>query len=247
VGVADGSAGGAGGSPTGAAGTGALDPTGAAGTGAVDPTGAAGTGAVDPTGAAGTMGAAGTTGAAGTGAAGTGAAGAGAAGTTGAAGTGAKPDGGTPDVVAPPDPCNRATWTFTASVVCPTCGAAAQREPANAIDGNQATRYTSGIFQGSKGPETATLSFPSAVTLSGIRITSAGGDGPSLYRVDWSTDRTTFWTFEPAVTGPGTDDVTVTFPAPKTLLAFRITQLGLKTTNWWSIHELTVAGCKAAQ
>jgi hypothetical protein len=145
------------------------------------------------------------------------------------------------------DPCNRSTWTFTASVVCPTCGVASQREPANAIDGNQATRYTSGIAQGSKGAETVTLSFRSPVTLTGARIVSAGGDGPSIYRFDWSTDRATFWTFEPPVTGPGTDDVTVTFPAPKTLVALRVTQLGLKPIAWWSIHELTVAGCKAAQ
>lgn len=235
------------GTSTGVAGT-----SGAAG----DPTGAAGT-AVDPTGAAGSA----YPGGAGSGAAGTGAAGAGTAGTTGAAGTGA-PDAGAAgtgardagtasdraDVGVTPvvDPCNRATWTFTPSVVCATCGTPATREPANAIDGNPATRYTSGIGQGSKGAETATLAFPAAVTLSGIRIVTTGGDGPSIYRVDWSTDRATFWTFEPAATGPGGDDVTVTFPAPKSLVALRVTQLGLKPSNWWSIHELSVTGCKPA-
>src|SRR5262249_59220544 len=104
-------------------------------------------------------------------------------------------------------------------------------------DGNVDTRYTTGISQGSKGNESATLTFAAPATLGGITLVSKGGDGPSIYRVDWSTDGTTFWNFEPAVTGVGSDNMTVMFPAPKKVLGVRVTQLGIKATNWWSIHD----------
>jgi pilus assembly protein FimV len=246
---------------TGAAGAsgaaGAPATAGAAGTGAA--TGLAGHGGGAGTGAAGDPGAAGmgAAGAAGTNAAGAGVAGMGAAG-AGAAGTGAAGSNGAPDAstdagvvdanageVAPPvNPCARASWRFTPSIVCTCPGSpVSQKDPANAIDGNPDTRYTTGISQGSQGTETATLMFPAPVTLSGITLVSRGGDGPQIYRVDWSTDGTTFWTFEPAVTGLGSDNLTIPFPAPKKIRGVRVTQLGVKPTNWWSVHEIGVTGC----
>jgi hypothetical protein len=248
--------------PTGSAGT-IADPTGAAGAGG-DPTGAAGA-IVNPTGAAGMvadpMGAAGAAGMTVATAGSTGAAGAagatGAAGTTGAAGAvdaGAKDAGvpTNPEVTTPPpitDPCDHRTWVFTPSVVCTTTCATmadANKLPANAIDGNTATRYTTGITQGSKGPELAILTFPKPVTLSGINLFSKNGDGPIAYLVEFSLDGANFSFFNPNAAGAGSDNLTVTFPAPTKVLALRITQTGVKPTNWWSIHELTVMGCAAA-
>jgi F5/8 type C domain len=225
--------------------------SGAAGTTAAAGTsGTAGTGAAGTTAAAGTSGAgvAGTTGgAAGTGAAGTGAAGTAAAGTSGGAGTTSVPDAGVD--APPPNPCDHTTWTFVPSVVCTTtCAAMAvsQKDPANAIDGNPATRYTTGITQGSKGPETATLTFHSPVSITGVTLLSKGGDGPFMYQVDSSTDGVTFNAFVPPAVGAGSDTLTV--PFERTFMrAIRITQTGVKKTNWWSIHELTVIGCQAAQ
>jgi F5/8 type C domain/Collagen triple helix repeat (20 copies) len=248
--------------PTGTAGT---DPTGAAGT-APDPTGAAGSttppdpGAAGSAGDAGSSGAAGSTGDAGSsGAAGSaGAAGSsGAAGATGSAGTTGSTDAGasdSPEVTTPTpapitDPCDHRAWVFTPSVVCTTACAAmadAMKLPANAIDGNTATRYTTGITQGSKGPELAILTFPKPVTLTGINLVSKNGDGPISYLVEWSTDGANFSFFTPSAAGAGSDNLTVTFPAPTKALALRITQTGVKKTNWWSVHELTVAGCAAA-
>ena len=239
----------------GAAGTG-VDPAGAAGTG-VDPAGAAGATASDAgaTGAAGSSGAAGTTGAAGAGGtAGVGGAGtAGAGGSAGTAGAAGSRDAGaaTNPEVAPPvtDPCDHRTWTFVPSVVCTTTCAAmldGLKLPANAIDGDVNTRYTTGITQGSKGPEVAILTFRKAVTLTGINLLSKGGDGPLGYLVESSLDGANFTYFNPGAQGTGSDNLTVTFPAATKLLAVRITQTGVKKTNWWSIHELTVKGCAVA-
>jgi hypothetical protein len=202
--------------------------------------------------------AAGATGAAGTGAAGTGGAGtggsAGAAGATGAAGrTGAAgaaaTDAGAPEVVpVSTNPCDRANWTFVASVVC-TTGCASMTDsmklPPNAIDGDAATRYTTGIGQGSKGPEVVILNFAKPVTLTGINLLSKNGDGPVGYVVEHSLDGANFSYFGSGAAGVGSDNLTVTFPATR-MLALRITQTGVKPTNWWSIHELTVLGCVPA-
>ncbi len=175
------------------------------------------------------------------------------AGATGAAGAdaGANDTGvsATPEVAPPLDPCDHRTWTFTPSVVCTTACAAmpdATKLPANAIDGNTATRYTTGISQGSKGPEVVILTFPKAVTLKGINLVSKGGDGPLAYVVESSLDGANFSYFNPGAMGAGSDNLTVNFPAPTKLVALRITQTGMKPTNWWSIHELTVLGCAAA-
>ena len=244
----------------------AADPAGVAGVaGAADPTGAAGATA-DPSGAAGDPSAvAGAAGATTDPAGGAGATVdpsdvAGAAGATtsptGAAGSAAPVDAGVatnPDTAPPPppitDPCDHRTWSFTPSVVCTSaCAAMADtmKLPANAIDGNTATRYTTGITQGSKGPELAILAFPKPVKLSGINLFTKAGDGPLSYLVEYSLDGANFSYFAPGAMGAGSDNLTVTFPAATKLLALRITQTGVKKTNWWSIHELTVMGCAAA-
>jgi hypothetical protein len=245
--------------PTGAAGT-AAEPRGEAGAGgaAAAPTGAGGT-SVDPTGSGGAAGTgdAGTTGNADAGTQSAGGAGAtGAAGTTGTAGATGAAGAGDAGVsanpeAAPPitDPCDHRTWTFVPSVVCTTTCAAmldAVKLPANAIDGDVTTRYTTGITQGGKGPEVAILTFRKPVTLTGINLLSKNGDGPFGYLVESSLDGANFSYFNPGAQGVGSDNLTVMFPAATKLLAVRITQTGVKMTNWWSIHELTVKGCAPA-
>ena len=205
-------------------------------------------GAGDGASAAGAPGAAGATGGAGTGGS-AGAAGAtGAAGQTGAAGAAAT-DAGAPEVVpASTNPCDRASWTFVPSVVCTTACASmpdSMKLPANAIDGDAATRYTTGIGQGSNGPEVVILNFAKPVTLTGINLLSKNGDGPIGYVVEHSLDGANFLYFGSGAAGVGSDNLTVTFPATR-MLALRITQTGVKPSNWWSIHELTVLGCAPA-
>ena len=240
------------GGASGAAGA-ANDPDASGGAG--DPGAAAVGGSAGVLGGAGATGAAGTTGAAGaTGTAGaTGDAGTmGAAGATGAAGTVGGTDAGVeamPDAPVITNPCDHRTWTFTPSVICTTaCANMADsvKLPANAIDGDTTTRYTTGITQGSKGPEVVILTFPQNVSLTGLNLLSKNGDGPISYLVESSLDGANFSYFTPSAVGAGSDNLTVTFPAPTTLHAVRITQTGVKKTNWWSIWELTVKGCAVA-
>jgi hypothetical protein len=248
---------------TGDAGSNGTGTGGAIGGTAGDSSGTAGAGDPDDAGTAGTTGSAGAGEAGATGTAGatidpTGSAGAsgGSAGTSG--GSAGAADGGadahdagttTADAPVITDPCDHRTWTFTPSVVCTTvCVAMADgpKLPANAIDGDTTTRYTTGITQGSKGPEVAILSFPQTVTLTGLNLFTKSGDGPITYLVESSLDGANFSFFTPSAAGPGSDNLTVTFPAATKLRALRITQTGVKKTNWWSIHELTVLGCAAS-
>lgn len=142
--------------------------------------------------------------------------------------------------------CDRADWTFTPSALCDTAACtgipATQRDPAGAIDGDRSTRYTSGRYQGSAGPESVTLTFGHTVTLAGLNLfTSALGDGPASYEVEYATTGTNFVAFNPPVAGTGSDDLSISFPA-RAMNAVRVTQTGSKPW-WWSIHELTLLGC----
>ncbi len=250
-------------SPTGDAGSSGSGSAGTIGGTAGDSSGTAGVGDPDD---AGTAGATGSAGAGEAGAAGTAGATIDPTGSAGASGGSAGASGGsagavdggadahdagsttTPDAPVITDPCDHRTWTFTPSVVCTTaCAAMAdgQKLPANAIDGDTTTRYTTGITQGSKGPEVVILSFPQNVTLTGLNLFTKSGDGPIAYLVESSLDGANFSYFVPSAAGPGSDNLTVTFPAATKLRALRITQTGVKKTNWWSIHELTVKGCVA--
>jgi hypothetical protein len=214
--------------------------TGAAGSGAAG-SGAAGSSAAGSSGGGGSA-VGGTVGAAG--ATGTGTVGAG--GTTGSGGAGGIALGGTGGTVQPANPCERAAWTFTASVVCTTNCAGmsdAQKLSANAIDGDVNTRWTTGIKQGSAGAENVVLSFPTTVSLTGISLyAKATTDAPNMYHVEYATDGVTFQDFVPALAGPGTTTLLIPFPARTSLRAVRVTQTGT-WPHWWSINELTVVGC----
>jgi F5/8 type C domain len=223
---------GTGGDPTGAGGTG--DTTGAAGAGIAGSTAAGGT-----AGSGGQAGSGGPAGAGGTHTGGTGGGHAGGSGGSAAGGT-----GGTP---APVSPCNRTSWTFTPSVVCTTnCAgmADAQRLPSNAIDGDVNTRYTTGIKQGSAGPESVVLTFTAPVTISGVSLyAKATTDAPNMYKVEYSTDGATFMAFAPPLAGPGLTTLLIPF-AKTQLRAIRVTQTGV-WPHWWSVNEMTVVGCSA--
>jgi hypothetical protein len=145
------------------------------------------------------------------------------------------------------DGCQKNSWSLSVNTLCdtPECTGipASQEAPPYAIDGNSSTRYTTGRPQGSAGDETVILKFPHTVTISGVHlVTSSAGDGPSSYRLQYSTDGTIFSVFNPPASGQGADDLLISFPA-RTLKALQIVQTGNKIYNWWSIHEMTVVGC----
>jgi hypothetical protein len=147
------------------------------------------------------------------------------------------------------DACDHVTWTFVPNVLCdtPECVTlpANQKDPAGAIDGNLATRWTSGRSQSSGGVETVTVTFPASVTIRGISlVTTVADDGPAAYRVEHSDDGVTFSGFNPPVTGAGSDMLTIQFPVATTMRAVRVIQTGGKTRGW-SINELSTIGCSA--
>lgn len=150
--------------------------------------------------------------------------------------------------VPPINGCLNTSWNIAANTLCTTqmyCPemAAELKEPRFAIDGDMATRYTSGYRQGVMEPdETVTLSFARTVTISGLRLRTTNGDGIAAYRLEYSTNGTTFMVFTPSITGTGSDDLTIAFPATA-MRAIRIIQTSSKPMGWWSIHELTVLGC----
>jgi hypothetical protein len=144
------------------------------------------------------------------------------------------------------DPCVRRNWTFIPKFLCdtPACQdvPASAKNPFGAIDGMPDTRYTSGRMQGSAGPENVVLQLPRLASLTGLTLLTTSGDGPATYLVEYSLDGTTFQGFQPPVFGAGSETTAISFPTT-TMLAVRVTQTGVKTTNWWSINELNVVGC----
>jgi hypothetical protein len=152
-----------------------------------------------------------------------------------------------PAVVGGVDPCVRRNWTFIPKFVCDTAACQdvppSAKNPFGAIDGMPDTRYTSGRMQGSAGPENVVLQLPRLASLTGLTLLTTSGDGPATYLVEYSLDGTTFQGFQPPVFGAGSETTAIAFPST-TMLAVRVTQTGVKTTNWWSINELNVVGCE---
>ena len=174
------------------------------------------------------------------------------------------------------DACSNDTWTATATVVCNPLGADGQcggldqpapQTPAQAIDGDPTTRYTTGWHHVFTGKEEFTVAFPSSVTISGVSLDPGHyTDYPIAYALEFSTDGLTFVSFSPPITGQGTPDpnppinctygfngscaIAIPFP-PTAMKALKIKQIGYLENagpdeygNWWSIAELKTIACK---
>ncbi len=115
--------------------------------------------------------------------------------------------------------------------------------PANAIDGNLSTRYSSDADQASGMYFQVNLG--SAQTFNQIEMNSGGsaGDYARGYNVEVSANGTTFTS---VATGTGTSSPeTVTFTA-QTAQYIRVVLTAASTTSWWSIAEFTVFNGSAA-
>ena len=109
--------------------------------------------------------------------------------------------------------------------------------PANAIDGNLSTRFSSDADQASGMYFQVNLG--SSQTFNQIEMNSpnSAGDYARGYNVEVSSDGSTF-TSVATGTGSGTPEV-VTFTA-QTAQYIRVVLTAASTTNWWSIDEFTV-------
>jgi uncharacterized protein len=134
---------------------------------------------------------------------------------------------------APPSgdsPLNRSGWTLTAS--------SAQQEVANTIDGNIATRWSSGVKQAPG--MYFQVDFGKPQTFSRIELAvdeSQPLDYPRGYAVYASNDPANLGS--PIASGVGQKLTSISVPAT-TARYVRIVQTGTDATRYWSIYELNV-------
>mgnify|MGYP001160723178 CR=1 FL=1 len=115
--------------------------------------------------------------------------------------------------------------------------------PANAIDGNISTRFSSDAFQASGMYFQVNLG--SVQTFNQIELNSGGssGDYARGYNVEVSSDGSTFTS---VATGTGSSSPeTITFTA-QTAQYIRVVLTAASTTSWWSIAEFTAYSGNAA-
>jgi hypothetical protein len=112
-----------------------------------------------------------------------------------------------------------------------------------AVDGNPATRWSSGRAQ-SSASDAFTVGFGATVKISSLTINNSNdnsaNDFPASYALYGSTDGTSF-SGTPFATGSGSAGTfTMTF-SQQTLKAVKIQETGSSSTSWFSIGELSAA------
>jgi hypothetical protein len=133
-----------------------------------------------------------------------------------------------------PGSLDRLGWVATAS------SSASGNPPANAIDGDLSTRWSTGQQQTSG--QWFQLDMAGVNTVSGIVLAATGspGDYPRAYHVYLSLDGVNWGS--PVATGTGSSAVTTIQFAPQTARFIRVIQTGSVSGLWWSIHEVNVFG-----
>lgn len=106
----------------------------------------------------------------------------------------------------------------------------------NALDGNLNTRWSSGLPQVTG--QWIYIGLPRVTSISGIKLDagSSSGDYPAGFRVQ-TRDDTSDWVT--VATGTGSSQITTINFAARNARYIRV-ELTANSTNWWSIHELTV-------
>jgi hypothetical protein len=133
-------------------------------------------------------------------------------------------------------PLPRTGWTATASSI-PTDPCCTGNVPANTLDGNASTRWSTGLAQANG--QWIRLDMATAQTFNKI-VLDAGtstGDYPRGYQVFVSNDGTNWGSA--VATGNGTSAVTTITFATQTARYLRVVQTGT-ASSWWSIHEYNV-------
>ena len=130
-----------------------------------------------------------------------------------------------------PPPLSRTGWVASASV-------SGSDVPANALDGNASTRWSTGTAQ--VNGQWFQVDMLSSKTFAGITLdtTASSGDFPNAYQVFVSNDGTNWGSA--IATGSGSAMTTISF-ATQNARYIRVTQTG-SSGSWWSIHEFNVYG-----
>lgn len=126
---------------------------------------------------------------------------------------------------------SRSGWVVTASV---------GGSPANAIDGNLSTRWSTDSLQ--TNGQWFQVDLRSAKTIFKLVLdtTPSANDYPRGYVVNVSNDGSNWGT--PIATGAGFSAITTITFEPQTARYVRITQTGSASANYWSMHELNIYG-----
>jgi hypothetical protein len=125
---------------------------------------------------------------------------------------------------------DRTGWSITASA---TAGGAV----ANAVDGNPATRWSTGTTQ--TGGEFFRVDMGRVNTIYQIDLMTGGGDYPGTYKLELSVDGTNWGS--PITSGTGLSKITTLTFSPQAARYVRITQTGTLSA-WWSINEFNIYG-----
>jgi F5/8 type C domain len=124
---------------------------------------------------------------------------------------------------------NRSGWTATGS---PTEGA---NPVGQAFDGNASSRWATGKTP-QYGDEVFRLDLGQVIDVSGLELRAVGGDYPSAYLVEISTDDAGY---TQVAQGLGSDVTSIAFRRqPARYL--RIKQIGAGYEHWWGINEINV-------
>jgi Alpha-1,3-glucanase catalytic domain D1/Carbohydrate binding module (family 6)/F5/8 type C domain/Fibronectin type III domain len=132
-----------------------------------------------------------------------------------------------------PGTLNRLFWIASSS----TTGS---DSPANALDGNLATRWSTGTSQVPGQWFQVDMAAPALLNKLVLNCINSANDYPRGYQVNFSFDGIHWGT--PIATGTGTYGVTTITFAPRVARFVRITQTGTVNGTFWSIDEFNVFG-----
>ena len=126
---------------------------------------------------------------------------------------------------------DRTGWTATASN---TQGGS---NPANALDADLNTRWSSGLAQASGQWFKVDMGAQRAFDEIAINANTSTGDYPGAFNIETSNDNSA-WTLLKSATGSG-QNIVVHVPDQLTIRYIRLTLTSAKG-NWWSIHDFNV-------
>jgi fibronectin type 3 domain-containing protein len=127
-------------------------------------------------------------------------------------------------------------WSWTASASSSASGDA----PANAIDGDITTRWSTGASQTNGMWFLLDMNTPCTFDGLVLNAASSSGDYPRGYQVNVSNDGVNWGS--PVAAGSGSSALLNISFAPQTARFVRVTQTGSVSGLWWSIHEFNVLG-----
>ncbi len=135
-------------------------------------------------------------------------------------------------VIGVPGTYNRLVWAALSST-------AGSDSPANALDGDLTTRWSTGAFQTNGQWFEVDMGSTNTFNKIILNTVNSGGDYPRGYQVSVSNDGLNW---NPVTSGSGSSAITTITFSNQAARFIRITQTGSSSANFWSIDEFFVFG-----